>query len=150
MQLTTALKAVGGRSAVLALVLTAALGATAQASVTALTLDPTAQLSPGRLHAILTGAITCAPGDNPSLFGQVIQTKNKTSGSGFTTTVCDGTSHPYAVDVSTNGGFPFPFPSSGGPFKAGNAIAQVTASLCDPLTFNCVTKYVDGEIRLLK
>jgi hypothetical protein len=148
MKFTTALRAVGGRSALLAVVLTAALGATAQASVTGLTLDPTAQLSPGKLHAILTGKITCAPGDSTSLSGQVIQ--QAISGYGTATAVCDGTSHPYAVDVSTNGGFPFPFPTSTGPFKAGKAIAQVTTSICDPLTFTCATKYVDGKIRLIK
>ena len=64
--------------------------------------------------------------------------------------MCDGTSHPYTIDVSTSGGFPFPFPSGGAPFKAGNATAQVTTSICDPMTFVCTTKYVDGQIKLVK
>ncbi|MDX6683844.1 MAG: hypothetical protein QOG94_3883 [Solirubrobacteraceae bacterium] len=150
MNSTTALKAVGARSALLALVLTAALGATAQAAVTGLTLDPTARMSPGALHATLAGTITCAPGDLPSFSGQILQTgKNGASGFGSATPVCDGTSQRYAIDVSTNGGFPFPFPTSGGPFKAGKAIGQVTTSICDWMG-PCVTKYVDGEIRLIK
>lgn len=145
MNLTAAFK----RSALLALVATASFGATAQASVTNMTLDPTAQLSAGALHAILTGTIACAPGDSPSLSGQVIQGKNSTTGFGTATAVCDGTSHPYAVDVSTGGGFPFPFPTTF-PFKAGKATAQVTASICDMWIMTCATQYVDAQIRLLK
>lgn len=149
MKLTTTLRAVGARSALLALLLTAAMGATAQAAVTELTLDPTAQLSPGALHAVLTGTMTCAVGDNTSLSGQVIQGKNTSTGYGSAIGTCDGASHPYTIDVSTGGGFPFPFPSNS-PFKAGKAIAQVTASICDPWVMACTTKYVDGEIRLIK
>lgn len=144
-----ALKAARWRPAVLAVVLAGALGGTAQAAVTELTLDPTAQLSPGALHATLTGTVTCDPGDAPTLSGQIVATKNEPGGFGSARTVCDGTSQTYAVDVSTGGGFPFPLPSSG-VFKAGKANAQVSTSICDFMTWTCTTKYVDGEIRLVK
>jgi len=137
------------RPAVLAVVLAGAFCASAQAAVTNLTMDPTAQLSPGGLHALLTGTITCAPGDAPSLSGQVIGGKNETSGFGSGVATCDGTSQPYTVDVGSSGGFPFPGVTSG-PFKAGKATAQVTAQICDFMTFICSTTYVDGQIKLVK
>lgn len=129
------------RTAVLALVLTTALGGTALAAVSELTLDPTAALSPGHLHATLTGSVTCDPGDNGYLSGQIIQGRTA-SGYGSTQIVCDGTSHPYAVDVSAGGFFP---PT---PFKAGKANAQVTMYTCD--SFNCTPTYADAVIRLTK
>jgi hypothetical protein len=148
MNMSHACKAARWRPAVLAVVLVGALAGTAQAAVTNLTLDPTAQLSPGALHATLTGSIACDPGDNPSFSGQIVGTKTQSGGFGSAIAVCDGTSHRYAIDVST--GTPFPFPSATGPFKAGKATAQVTASICDIFTYNCTTKYVDGQIKLVK
>jgi hypothetical protein len=149
MNMSHALRSARWRPAVLAVVLVGALGGSAQAAVTNLTLDPTAQLSPGALHATLTGTSACDPGDNPSVSGQIVATKTTPGGFGTTTVVCDGTSHPYAIDVST--GAPFPFPTApSGPFKAGKATAQVTTSICDFWTFTCTTKYVDGQIKLVK
>jgi hypothetical protein len=139
-----------GRAAVLALVMTGALGATASAAVSQLTLDPTAQLSPGQLHAYLTGTITCDPGDSVSLSGQVVQPKGA-SGFGSTTPVCDGTPQAYKIDV---GGGGFPFPGGSGIFKPGKASAQVTASICElppfPFPGPCSTTYTDAIIRLTK
>ena len=117
-----------GRAAIVAVAMTAALGGAAWAAVSELTLDPSAQLSPGRLHAYLTGTITCDPGDTVSLSGQVVQPKSAT-GFGSTTINCDGTPQAYTIDASTGGGFPG---FSSGVFKPGKASAQVTASVCTP------------------
>ena len=114
-----------------------------------LTMDPTAQLSPGALHATMTGTITCDPGDNPSVSGQIVATKSEPGGYGSTMISCDGTTKPFAIDVSTGSGFPYPL-SPTGPFKAGKATAQVSTSICDPWYMTCSTKYADGEIKLLK
>ncbi len=133
------------RPAILALALTGAFATTASAAVTEVSIDPTAQLSPGHLHATMTGSITCEPGDNPFMSGQVVQSKNA-SGFGSTNAVCDGTSQPWAIDVPSTGVF--------GPaaiFKAGKASAQVTTSSCDPMMpWICTSKYVDAVIRLVK
>jgi hypothetical protein len=149
MNMSHALKSARWRPAVLAVVLVGALGGTAQAAVTNLTLDPTAQLSPGALHATLTGTITCDLGDSPSFSGQIVGSKTTPGGYGTAIAVCDGTSERYAIDVSTSAPFPFPTAPTG-PFKAGKAAAQVTASICDYWTFTCTTKYVDGQIKLVK
>lgn len=141
-----------GRAATLAVIMTAALGGAASAAVTELTLDPTAQLSPGRLHAFLTGTVVCDPGDVPSLSGQIIQSSGA-SGFGFATPAptCDGTAQPYMIDVGTGGGFPG---GQSGVFKPGKASAQVITTVCEPidppLSFNCVTRYTDAIIRLQK
>ncbi|MEA2220017.1 MAG: hypothetical protein QOJ35_2643 [Solirubrobacteraceae bacterium] len=148
MNMSHVLRSARLRPAVLAVVLVGALGGTAQAAVTNLTLDPTAQLSPGALHATLTGTITCDAGDSPSFSGQIVGSKSQPGGYGTAIAVCDGTSEPYAIDVSSSA--PFPFPTASGPFKAGKTSAQVTASICDYWTFVCTTKYVDGQIKLVK
>jgi hypothetical protein len=140
-----------GRATVLAVVITATLGGAASAAVTELTLDPSAQLSSGRLHVYLTGTIACDPGDTPSLNGQVLQSTGA-SGFGFATTpTCDGAAQPYTIDVGTSGGFPG---GAFGVFKPGKASAQVTRTICEPmnppLPFNCTTKYTDAIIRLKK
>lgn len=116
------------RGAVVAAVMTAALGGAAWAAVSQLTIDPSAQLSAGRLHVYLTGSVTCDPGDTMSLSGRVVQS-NDASGYGSTTVVCDGTQQAYTVDASTGGGFPG-FPS--GAFKPGKASAEVIANVCTP------------------
>lgn len=149
MNLSHALKAARLSTAVVAVSLAGALGGSAQAAVTNLTMDPTAQLSPGGLHALLTGTITCAPGDAPSLSGQVIGGKNEQTGFGSGAATCDGTSQPYTIDVTPNPGFPFPGTPIG-PFKAGKATAQATAQICDWMTFICSTTYVDGQIKLVR
>ena len=142
-----------GCATLLTVVMTGALGGAASASVSELTLDASAQLSPGRLHAYLTGSINCNLGDNVSLSGQVVQS-NSSSGFGSTTPVCDGTAHTYTVDVSAGGGFPG---TSTGIFMPGKASAQVTSSLCEPPPFpspfpfpfpGCSTMYTDAIIRL--
>jgi hypothetical protein len=115
-----------------------------------LTIDPTARLSPGHLHAYLTGTITCDPGDTVSLSGQVVQSKGA-SGFGLATPpTCDGSAHAYTIDV---GGSSFPFPGTSGIFKPGKASAQVTASVCEPFPFpmpSCSSTSKDAIIRLTK
>jgi hypothetical protein len=135
---------------------TGAFAGVASGAVTRLTLDPSAQLSPGRLHAYLTGTIVCAPGDTVSLSGQVIQA-NDAGGFGSATPVCGGMEQAYTIDVSTSGGFPG---SSVGVFKPGKASAQVTSSVCDPVPVpvpfplppfpTCPTMYTDAIIHLQK
>jgi hypothetical protein len=144
---------ISGCAALLAVFMTGAFAGAASAAVSQLALDPTAKLSPGRLHAYLTGTITCAPGDNASLSGQVVQ-PDSSSGFGSATPVCDGGERAYTVDVSTGGGFPG---SSTGIFKPGKASAQVTSSVCIPFPFpdpflfpGCSTVYTDAIIRLQK
>lgn len=133
------------RAAVLALVLTGALAASAAAAVSELTIDPTAQLSPGRLQATLTGTVTCDPGTTAFLDGQIVQPKDA-SGFGFTQVTCDGTAQAYAIDVRA-GGF---FGGSPGVFKAGKASAQVSTFQCDPVTWMCKSQSTDAIIRLTK
>jgi len=131
------------RPALLALALTGAFATTASAAVTQLSIDPTAQLSPGLLHATLTGSITCDNGDYPYISGQVVQ--KSTSGFGSTNAVCDGSAQPFSIDVSSGifGG--------GGAFKPGMANAQVSTSICDPwFAWPCTTTYADDVIRLVK
>lgn len=138
-------------AALLAVLATGAFAGSSSAAVSQLTLDPTAELSPGRLHAYVTGTITCDAGDSVSLSGQVIQPKGA-SGFGFATAppVCDGTPQPYTIDVG-GGGFPFPG-STSGVYKPGKASAQVTASVCTPFPFPgpCSTMSTDAIIRLTK
>jgi hypothetical protein len=131
------------RAAVLALVLTGALAASAAAAVSELTIDPTAQLSPGRLQATLTGTVTCDPGTTAFLDGQIVQPK-RASGFGFTQVTCDGTAQAYAIDVR-RGSFGSP-----GVFKAGKASAQVSTFQCDPVTWMCTSQSTDAIIRLTK
>ena len=149
MNLSHALKAARVSPAVLAVVLAGAFAGSAQAAVTSLTMNPTAQLSPSGLHAVVTGTITCAPGDATNLYGQVIGGKNEPSGYGSGTATCDGTSQPFTIDVSSNGGFPYPGATTG-PFKAGKAIGQVTAQICDYFVLSCSSTYVDGQVKLVK
>ena len=132
------------RAAVLALVLTGALAASAAAAVSELTIDPTAQLSPGRLQATLTGTVTCDPGTTAFLDGQIVQPKDA-SGFGFTQVTCDGTAQAFAIDVRA--GF---FGGSPGVFKAGKASAQVSTFQCDPVTWMCTSQSTDAIIRLTK
>jgi hypothetical protein len=49
------------------------------------------------------------------------------------------------MDVAS--GSPF---GASGPFKAGKASAQVSTTVCDPMTFMCSSNYVDAVIRLKK
>ena len=138
----------GWRSAILAVALAGAFSTTASAAVTDLTIDDSAQLSPGMLHATLTGSLRCDPGDfSPffnSLSGQISQSKGG-GGFGSTAPTCDGTVQPFSMDIASSG----PFGGSA-PFKAGKASAQVSSSTCDPVTFICSTQYVDAVIRLKK
>jgi hypothetical protein len=134
-------------AAVIAVLLAGVFSATASATVSSLTLNDTARLSPGMLHATLTGTITCDPGDlSPfsALSGQITQSKG-TSGNGSGAPVCDGTSQPFSIDVSSSGIF-----GASGPFKAGKASAQVSTSSCDSFTWVCSTRYTDAVIRLVK
>jgi hypothetical protein len=144
MKVLNAVKRSFWRSAIPALVLTAVLGGTAFAAVSDLTLDSTAALSPGHMHATLTGTVKCDPGDNAFINGQIVQSRNA-SGFGSAAAVCDGTPQPYAIDVSTSGLF-----TPAGVFKPGKASAQVSTSICDPWTWVCTTKYTDASIRLTK
>ncbi|MEY2442146.1 MAG: hypothetical protein QOJ46_1572 [bacterium] len=134
------------RTALLALVLTGVFAGTAAAAA-GLTIDSTAPLSPGRLHATLSGSVTCNPGDSTYLSGQISQTKGA-SGFGSTQITCTGAPQHYTIDVGANG---FPFGGGGGPFKAGKASAQVSYSTCtDPFFPICTTQYTDAIIRLTK
>jgi hypothetical protein len=144
MQVLNAVKAARWRAAALGLVAAAGMAASASAAVTNLTLNDTAPLSPGMMHATLSGTIACDPGDSPYLYGTIAQSKGA-SGFGSATVSCDGSPHAYSMDVSSGG----PFGASG-VFKPGKASAQVTTSTCDPLTWLCTTKYVDAQIRLTK
>jgi hypothetical protein len=127
-------------AAILALVLTGAVAGSAAAAISELTLDPTAQLSPGRLHATLTGTVKCDAGTNTFLNGRIVQPRN-TSGFGSVSIVCDGTTQKYAIDVSTSGP---------GVFKPGKANADVSSFQCDPPDFVCKTIFTDARITLLR
>ncbi len=139
---------VGWHPAVLALVLAGAFSATASATVRDLTLNDTAQLSPGMLHATLTGSVTCDPGDFSPYYGavsgQLTQSKGA-SGFGSASPTCDGTPQPLSIDVSSNGFF-----GGSGAFKPGKAHAQLSTSTCDPYTWICSQHYTDAVIRLMK
>ena len=139
------------RTAVLAVIMTGALAGTAAAATGDLTLNDTAPLSPGHLHATLGGTITCAPGSSTFLSGQISQAKGG-NGYGSAQVSCTGSPQAYSIDVASASG---PFPFGGGPFKAGKASAQVSYQICtippDPWTFpTCTSEYVDGVIRLTK
>jgi hypothetical protein len=149
-----------GCAALLTVVTAGAFAGAASAAVSRLTIDPSAKLSPGRLHAYLTGTIACNLGDNVSLSGQVVQA-NGANGFGSATPVCGGMEQAFTIDVSASGGFPG---ISGGVFKPGKASAQVTTSVCDPFPFpdplppfppfppfpTCSAMYTDAIIRLQK
>ncbi len=147
MKMLHSIKGRRGRAAILGLIVAGAVAGSASAAVSTITIDSDAQLSPGRMHATLTGTVTCDAGSTASLTGRIVQTKSAT-GSGQTSVTCSGEAQPYAIDVSTAGGFPFPLPSSG-VFKPGKANAQVSSFSCDP-SFTCTTTYTDAIIRLTK
>jgi len=144
MKLLHAVTASPWRATILAVVLTGALAGSAAAAVSELTIDPSAQLSPGHLHATLTGTVTCDPGTTSFLSGQIVQSKGA-SGFGSASVSCDGTPQRYAIDVSTGG-----FIAPAAVFKAGKANAQVSNFACDPPTFICTSTYTDAPIRLTK
>jgi hypothetical protein len=122
------------------LVLAGALAGSASAAVR-ITIDPTAKLSPGRLHATLTGSVSCDNYGGPtSLSGQIVQ-PGGAFGFGFTTVACDGTPHLYTIDVNAGMGM------LSGVFVPGPASAQVSQSSCDPM--GCSTTYTDAMIELV-
>jgi hypothetical protein len=127
-------------AAPLALVLTGALAGSASAAVR-ITIDPTAKLSPGRLHATLTGSVACDyyPG-GAALSGQIVQ-PGAASGYGSISAPCDGTPHLYTIDVSTGMGM------ASGVFVPGPASAQVSQANCGPM--GCDTTYTDAIINLV-
>lgn len=135
MKMLNAVKARPWRVAILAVVLTGAVAGSAFADVSRLTLDPTAQLSPGRLHATLTGAITCDAGTVAFLSGRVLQPRT-ISGSGFTSIACTGTSQRYTIDVSAFEGV----------FRPGRAVADVVATQCSDI--QCTSTFTDAHITL--
>jgi hypothetical protein len=149
----------GGRAGILAVIVTGMLGATAWGSATT-TIGPTAQLSPGHLHAYMTGTVTCEVGKTVSLSGQVVQSKG-VSGFGYANLDCNGTSQAYTIDASGAGGFPGGLPGTGVVFKPGKASAGLTATVCDPFVFPdptfpfptlpfCESTSSDAMIRLVK
>jgi hypothetical protein len=146
MKVLNAVRSARWRAAALGLVAAAGIAGTASAAITALTMNDTAPLSPGMLHATLSGTIACDPGSSSYVSGQIVQSKG-TTGYGYGTVTCDGTPQAYAIDVSAGGGFPG---TGGGAFKAGKANAQVSTSSCDPITWLCTSRYVDAQIRLTK
>jgi len=137
MKVLKAVKSSPWRTAILATVLTGALAGSAFAAASDLTMNDTAQLSPGRLHAALTGTVTCTPGTNVFLDGRIVQPRN-VSGFGSIPVVCDGTSQKYSIDVSASGS---------AVFRPGRAIADVTMFECTDT--GCTTRFVDGTIRLI-
>jgi hypothetical protein len=95
-------KASPWRTAVMATVLTGAMAGSAFAAVSDLTMDSTAALSPGRLHATLTGTVTCDAGTTVFLGAQIVQS-GVASGYGGSSLACDGKAQEYTADVSTGG-----------------------------------------------
>jgi hypothetical protein len=138
MRVFNAAKASPWRTAVLATVLTGAMAGSAFAAVSDLTMDTTAALSPGHLHATLTGTVTCDAGTTVFLSGQIVQS-GVASGYGGSSLACDGKAQEYNVDVSTGGS---------GVFKTGRANADVSTTECTEVA--CTTKYVDAIIRLTR
>jgi hypothetical protein len=128
------------RAAFLATVMTAAVAGSASAAVSELTLDRTAQLSPGRLHATLTGTVTCDEGTTSFLNGQIVQPGN-TTGFGSVLIACVGTPQKYVIDVATSGP---------GIFKPGTASADVSSFNCVPPDFECTRTFIDAKITLLR
>ena len=124
------------RIGVLAMVLAGILAASATAAVT-LTIDRNAQLSPGRLHATLRGTVTCDAGSTAELNAQIVQSSDAT-GFGRTVFPCDGTSQPYTIDVG----------AVSGPYKSGQASAQVSMFACSEIT--CTPATTDAIIHLKK
>jgi hypothetical protein len=131
-------KASPWRTAVLATVLTGAMAGSAFAAVSDLTMDSTAALSPGRLHATLTGTVTCDAGTTVFLGAQIVQS-GVASGYGGSSLACDGKAQEYTADVSTGGS---------GVFKTGWANAEVSTIDCTEMA--CTTTYVDAIIRLTR
>ncbi len=126
----------------LALCLAGPLASSAFAAVSEITISPTAQLSPGRLHVTLTGTVTCDAGTTSYLNAQIVQARTG-SGYGSTAVACDGTQQSYAIVVSSSG---FTSPTV---FKHGKAAAQVSNVTCEPFpSMTCTTKYADATIRL--
>lgn len=124
------------RAALLATAMTAVVAGSASAAVSELTLDRTAQLSPGRLQATLTGMVTCDAGTTSFLSGQIVQPGN-TSGFGSVSVTCVGTPQKYAINVTTSGP---------GIFKPGKASASVSSFDCND--FGCTTTFIDAKIIL--
>jgi hypothetical protein len=135
MKVLNAIKVRPWRTAILALALTGVVAGSASAAVSALTLNRTAQLSPGRLHARVTGTVTCDSGTAAFLDGRIIQSGN-TSGFGSTRIVCAGTPQNYAIDVS----------ASASPFRPGGASADVTSTECTDE--QCTSTFTDALITL--
>ncbi len=63
----------------------------ASAAVTSISIDPTAQLSPGRQAVALSGSITCSQAEFVSLQGQLLQGQTRAAGT-FGGSVMCGTS----------------------------------------------------------
>lgn len=140
MKVLNGVKASPWRAGLLGIVLTGALAGSAFAAVSEITLDRTAQLSPGRLHATLTGTVTCDAGTTAFLNGRIVQPK-QTSGFGSTSVQCVGTPQKYAIDVST-------FDSV---FRPGKANAEVSSTECAPPEFiECTTTFTDAKITLTR
>lgn len=135
MKVLNAIKVRPWRTAILALALTGAVAGSASAAVSALTLNRTAQLSPGSLHATLTGTVTCDSGTTAFLDGRIIQS-GTTSGFGSTRIVCAGTPQRYAIDVS----------ASTAAYQPGGASADVSSIDC--VDDQCTTTFTDALITL--
>jgi hypothetical protein len=121
---------------VLAIVLAGVLAAGAAAAVL-LTIDRNAQLSPGRLHATLTGTVTCDAGSTAELLAQIVQS-NTATGFGRIVVPCEGTSQSYTIDVG----------AVADPYKSGQASAQVSMFACSEGT--CTSTSTDAIIHLKK
>jgi hypothetical protein len=135
MKVLNPLKAWPWCAAILAVALTGAVAGSASAAVSRLTFDPTAQLSPGRLHATLTGTLTCDAGTTTFLAGRILQPRT-VNGSGSDTITCSGTAQRYRFDV----------PAFDSVYSPGLAVVDVTATQCDDV--QCTSTFADGQITL--
>lgn len=96
--------------------------------------------------ATLTGTATCSTGSSAFLSATLTQSVGRIATITGSTTpfppspeiVCDGTAQPWSITVT-------PF---SGLFRGGKAVATVSLSACDPVTFLCDFDTVTREIRL--
>jgi len=122
------------RAPLLAMLIALGTAAPASADVSLLSIDETGTLSPGRQAVVLTGTISCNPGDTLNISGRVIQGPQSGFGGLFgqqcTTEVQDLTL------VVTSGT---------GLFHRGRASAGISVQACNFVT-GCTTTQLDRFI----
>jgi hypothetical protein len=122
------------RAPVLAMLI--ALGCVAPASAVASTLsiDESGSLSPGHQAVVITGSISCNPGDSLNIQGRVVQGKRIGFGSLFMQS-CETESQAWTLVVTTGSAL----------FHNGRASAGVSAQTCTFFT-GCTTTLLDRFI----